>query len=352
VFPCNPEEQAAAARRRQGRDGQADPRHRRAQEGVDRPRADHAWWKRWPNALIGLCPGSPDQGHRDGRAARRPAPVRARLRPARGSRHRRGVDARALKRETEEQLGCALPESLAALTPSDGVHLYLLGRRRAADHQPRQPARPRRRARPRRLRDRAAERAQRRAAVPLASARADRRDRQGAGAAARGAARAPGAAPPSGPGNPPPAGNRSPAARRKAARKTSTMPCASTRWRRSTASCRRCAARRWGDRNAQLNESALQDRQLVAPARSRRRSRERCSSGVRGTIPAATTIEAAARRSTAAGQPDGATLAISARSRPMHAARERRGSHPPISLPPALPQSTWEGNPPKREARF
>jgi putative DNA primase/helicase len=31
-----------------------------------------------------------------------------------------------LKRETEEQLGCALPQSMAALTPSDGVHLYLL----------------------------------------------------------------------------------------------------------------------------------------------------------------------------------------------------------------------------------
>jgi putative DNA primase/helicase len=31
-----------------------------------------------------------------------------------------------LKRDTEGQIGCALPESLTAMTPSDGAHLYLL----------------------------------------------------------------------------------------------------------------------------------------------------------------------------------------------------------------------------------
>jgi hypothetical protein len=92
--PVQPEEQAAAARRRQGRARQADQGHRRAQEGVDRPRADRAWWKRWPNALIGLCTGHPTKGTETRSAAARLAAVRARLRPARGSRHGRSVDAR------------------------------------------------------------------------------------------------------------------------------------------------------------------------------------------------------------------------------------------------------------------
>jgi hypothetical protein len=146
------------------------------------------------------------------------------------------------------------------------VHLYLLaGDDGEAITQSRQPARSRRRARPGRLRDRSAERDERGRAglrYRLASARADRRNRESAGAAARGAARARRKRrfPATDPGQ-----KVNEPRQRLAASEISTDPpltptkrCGSTRWRRSTASARRCARR--------LPDSATRS---STPARSR-----------------------------------------------------------------------------------
>jgi hypothetical protein len=240
--------------------GQADPRHRRRVGRVDRPRAGH----RLVEALAARADRprhrASDQGHRDGRAAGGAAAVRARLRPAQDPGDRRGVDARAAQaRDRGAARLRAAAESLAALTPSDGVHLYLLQRRRrAADHQSRQPARARRRARPGRLRDRAAERDgdgrryrwHRR--EPIGGiAKAPERCSRCCASAGKGRARIQ------------PRGER-PRARAPGTDVRPTMRCANMRSRRSTASCRRCARRPSGKRNAQLNESALKIAALVA----------------------------------------------------------------------------------------
>lgn len=70
------------------------------------------WWQRWPNAMIGLAMG------RNGLFVLDFDP--------------RADDATGevwtlerLKAETEAQIGCELPTSLAAMTQSDGVHVYL-----------------------------------------------------------------------------------------------------------------------------------------------------------------------------------------------------------------------------------
>ncbi len=71
-----------------------------------------AWWQRWPNAMIGLPAGDNGLLVLD---------FDPRLDPVTGE----VFTLKALKAETEAQIGCALPVSLAAMTQSEGVHLVL-----------------------------------------------------------------------------------------------------------------------------------------------------------------------------------------------------------------------------------
>lgn len=128
VFPCNPKNKQPLLARDKDEKGKPIPKS----GGVTKASLDEgqirAWWKKWPKALVGLATGHTTTHDAHGDAM--PLP------------HRRlfilDFDPREdadtgevwtldrLKRETEEQLGCALPISLTALSPSDGVHLYLL----------------------------------------------------------------------------------------------------------------------------------------------------------------------------------------------------------------------------------
>lgn len=126
VFPCNPKnKQPLLAAKKDG-----DNKPIRGTGGVSAASTDPeqitAWWKRWPQALIGLATGHPTKGTERG-------PDHPGLRlfvldfdPREDPETGEVWTLERLKRETEEQLGCALPISLSILTPSDGVHLYLL----------------------------------------------------------------------------------------------------------------------------------------------------------------------------------------------------------------------------------
>jgi putative DNA primase/helicase len=334
-FSVQSQEQAAAllgADKDARRQGQADPRHRRAQEGVDRPRADHRLVEALAErAASGCAPVIRPRGPR--RPSSPPACLLLcldfdpRTDPETGE----VWTLERLKRETEEQLGCKLPESMAVLTPSDGVHLYLLvpdggppigNRGNLPDHVDVRGLGGYVIAPPSVLSDGRRYRLHRKepiGGIAKAPARA-----------ARGAARAEGRRRPS------------PARRRRvrplpARGEGQSVDDAVRKYalRRSMASCRRCGARRGGRRNAAAQRKRAQDRQ---PGRRRRArgdaSRDRCSRRRRGTIPAATTIASCWRRSTAAGQQDWpiprdlSEIAAAARER-----SDRRGSR--SSLPPS-----------------
>jgi hypothetical protein len=126
VFPCNPKNKQPLL----AAEKDADDKPIKGTGGLKKASTDPdqitAWWKKWPQALIGLACGHPTKG------------TETKAQPAGLCLFVLDFDPREdpdtgevwtldrLKRETEEQLGCALPVSMAALTPSDGVHLYLL----------------------------------------------------------------------------------------------------------------------------------------------------------------------------------------------------------------------------------
>lgn len=71
------------------------------------------WWKRWPDAMIGLAMG------RNGLFA-------LDFDPRIDAESGEVFTLESLKAALESQMGCALPQSLTAMTQSDGVHVYLL----------------------------------------------------------------------------------------------------------------------------------------------------------------------------------------------------------------------------------
>jgi putative DNA primase/helicase len=151
---------------------------------------------------------------------------------------------------------------MAILTPSDGVHLYLLtgddgpsitNRGNLPDHVDVRGLGGYVIAPPSVL--------SRRAAVPLAPARADRRNREGAAALLEVLRERKGA-------NSSAEKYKAPAGRLHATSGfTATMPCASTRWPRSTRSAGCSAAAPMGERNNQINARAS-----CSPAGRRRRA--------------------------------------------------------------------------------
>jgi putative DNA primase/helicase len=126
VFPCNPKNKQPLLAG--DRDAAGNPI--KGTGGVKKATTDpeqiHAWWKRWPTALVGLATGHPTKGTE---TAEQPAGLRlfvVDFDPRTDKDTGEVWTLERLKQETEQQLGCALPPSMAALTPSDGVHLYLL----------------------------------------------------------------------------------------------------------------------------------------------------------------------------------------------------------------------------------
>lgn len=71
------------------------------------------WWRRWPDAMIALAMG------RNGMFA-------LDFDPRHDAETGETFDLVGLKAALEEQMGCPLPPSLTAMTQSDGVHVYLL----------------------------------------------------------------------------------------------------------------------------------------------------------------------------------------------------------------------------------
>jgi putative DNA primase/helicase len=120
VFPCNPKNKHPLLAGDMDEGGKPIPRT----GGVNKASTDEAqiraWWKKWPKALIGLATGHPTIDAEDKRL------FVLDFDPREDADTGEVWTLERLKGETETQLGCALPPSLAGLTPSDGVHLYLL----------------------------------------------------------------------------------------------------------------------------------------------------------------------------------------------------------------------------------
>jgi putative DNA primase/helicase len=126
VFPCNPKNKQPLL----GADKDSEGKAIRGTGGLKKASTDpeqiRAWWKRWPQAAIGLCTGHPTKGTE---SAEHPAGLPMFVLdfdPREDAETGEVFDLHGLKAGTEAQIGCKLPESLAVLTPSDGVHLYLL----------------------------------------------------------------------------------------------------------------------------------------------------------------------------------------------------------------------------------
>jgi putative DNA primase/helicase len=112
VFPCNPEnKQPLLAADRDMATGKPI----KGSGGVSKATTDEeqirAWWKRWPKAMIGLAMGRNQCFALD-------------FDPRTDQGTGEVFTLERLKAETEAMIGCALPETLAAVTPSDGVHVY------------------------------------------------------------------------------------------------------------------------------------------------------------------------------------------------------------------------------------
>lgn len=111
VFPCSPKTKRPLL----PKDVDAEGNAIRGTGGLKKASTDadiiRGWWKKWPRAMIGLCTGHDrifvlDFDPRiddDGEV----------------------YTLDRLKADLEAQMGCALPISLAGLTRSDGVHLWL-----------------------------------------------------------------------------------------------------------------------------------------------------------------------------------------------------------------------------------
>lgn len=114
VFPCNPENKQPLLA------ADKDPVTKkpiRGTGGVSKastgPEQIKAWWKRWPQATVGVAMGHNGLFALD-------------FDPRTDAATGEVWTLDRLKSETEAQIGCALPATLAVRTPSDGVHVYFL----------------------------------------------------------------------------------------------------------------------------------------------------------------------------------------------------------------------------------
>lgn len=112
VLPCSPQDKRPLVAADRDTDGKAI----KGTGGVKKASTDleqiRAWWKRWPNAMIGVAMGD------NGLFALDFDPRTDEFTGEEWTLDR-------LKRELEEQVGAPLPTSLSVRTPSGGVHVYL-----------------------------------------------------------------------------------------------------------------------------------------------------------------------------------------------------------------------------------
>lgn len=122
VFPCNPKNKQPLLAADKDR---VTGKPIKGTGGVSKATCDEeqvkAWWKRWPNAMIGLA-----MGHNGLFALDFDPRTEDVIDEATGEvLETKEWTLEQLKAETEAQIGCELPVTLAARTPSGGVHLYL-----------------------------------------------------------------------------------------------------------------------------------------------------------------------------------------------------------------------------------
>ena len=120
VFPCNPKIGVRNGRKTEktpllGKLKDADGKPIPNSGGVSRAPTDpvliREWWGRWPKALVGIAMG------RNGLLA-------LDFDPRTDAETGEMWTLERLKSDLEAQMGCALPRSLSARTPSDGIHVY------------------------------------------------------------------------------------------------------------------------------------------------------------------------------------------------------------------------------------
>ncbi len=112
VFPCNPKNKQPLLAAKKGADGKPI----KGTGGVSAASIDaaqiRAWWRKWPKAMIGLATGHERMFAVD-------------FDPRHDEVTGEEWTLERLKSEVEAQTGVSLPATLAVRTPSDGVHLYL-----------------------------------------------------------------------------------------------------------------------------------------------------------------------------------------------------------------------------------
>ena len=120
VFPCSPRNKTPLL----GRDRDAKGEPIRGTGGVAKATTDEeqirAWWRRWPDAMIGVSAG---------RAGMLVIDFDPRVDEVIDEETGEVIGREVwtldrLKAELEAQMGCALPVTLAVRTPSGGVHCY------------------------------------------------------------------------------------------------------------------------------------------------------------------------------------------------------------------------------------
>ncbi|WP_165356480.1 phage/plasmid primase, P4 family [Sphingosinicella sp. BN140058] len=120
VFPCSPKDKRPLLPTDKDAEGKPIKGSGGLKKASTDPAQIRAWWRKWPHALVAIATGHPtlDLGGLrlfvvdfDPRVHDETGEI---------------FELEGLKEATEAQIGCALPKTRAAMTPSGGVHLYLL----------------------------------------------------------------------------------------------------------------------------------------------------------------------------------------------------------------------------------
>jgi putative DNA primase/helicase len=120
VFPCSPKDKRPLLARDVDGEGKPIPNSGGVTKASTDPDQIRAWWKHWPKALVAIATGHPTLDANGRRLF--VVDYDPREDPDSGE----VWTLERLKGELEEQMGCPAPSTLAAVTPSDGVHQYLL----------------------------------------------------------------------------------------------------------------------------------------------------------------------------------------------------------------------------------
>lgn len=112
VFPCSPQNKAPLLKSLRDAAGNKIPKSGGVSQASTDETLIRGWWAKWPKAMIGVGMGENGLFVVD-------------FDPRRDEATGEEWTLDGLKAALEEQMGCALPESLAVRTQSGGVHVYL-----------------------------------------------------------------------------------------------------------------------------------------------------------------------------------------------------------------------------------